>query len=433
MMTTPLSKALEHPILDVMNFLNEVAERFPNAISLASGRPWEESFNVLDWAKQIELFTQYLAQKYEKSPTDIEKMLGQYGKTNGIINELVVEHVKNDEGIHISTEQVVITSGAQEAMLICMMALLEPGKDVLLITDPTYIGITGLAQILGVDVAVVQCDEDGPCPEHLALQIQTISEQGKSAKALYLIPDFNNPLGTCITQQRRTELLRLCRSKNLKIIEDNPYGMFRYRGEKLPTIMSLDEGDCVIYIGTFSKTICPGLRIGYLLTGKPTEAAGGDNSLVAAMSKVKSFATVNTSQMAQAVVGGILLANNCSLKNQLSDALLHYAANLEVMLASLSNEFSQPRFKQIPVNWNRPEGGFFITLTLPFEFTEKQVFECARDFGVICVPMCFFSVQGQFKNQVRLSFSYTDSTRIQQGIKALADYICFLHNSRERS
>ncbi len=190
MMTTPLSKALEHPILDVMNFLNEVAERFPNAISLASGRPWEESFNVLDWAKQIELFTQYLAQKYEKSPTDIEKMLGQYGKTNGIINELVVEHVKNDEGIHISTEQVVITSGAQEAMLICMMALLEPGKDVLLITDPTYIGITGLAQILGVDVAVVQCDEDGPCPEHLALQIQTISEQGKSAKALYLIPDF---------------------------------------------------------------------------------------------------------------------------------------------------------------------------------------------------------------------------------------------------
>lgn len=406
-----------HPIVDAMNFLNEIIETFPDAISFASGRPNEESFNVAHFADDLAYFSEHYAKKYGIPIQDVTNKLGQYGATNGIINDLVAKSLKVDEDVNVTPDQILVTNGAQEAMAICISALFRPGYDVLLVIGPTYIGITGLCAIHNIEVVEIKETKDGVDLEYFTEVISILAAQGKVAKALYIIPDFNNPLGHSLPLSARISLLDFCSHNNLLILEDNPYGLFRFEGKKLPTLFALDRNDTVIYIGSFAKTLCPGLRLGYISSKR---AVYDGETLIDVFSKVKSFLSVNTSQIAQAIAGGILLQYDCSLVKKIPALISHYRNNRDIMLASLEREFAS--FGK-SVSWNSPEGGFFIHLKLPVNFSKAEALECARTHHVICVPVSFFSLSNKFQQDLRLSFSYIHPDMINDGIQRLARYL----------
>ncbi len=414
----------DDPQLGVMNFLNEVAEKFPNAISFASGRPAEVAFDIPKWLKSPEVFADFCMKTEGKSRDSIFRSIAQYGKTAGIINKLIANSLVKDEDIEINADNILVTNGAQEAMALCLSVLFKPGRDVLLVTDPTYIGITALARIKGIRIEVVESDNEGPCIANLQAVTARIKQSGLEAPAFYLIPDFNNPVGTSISLARRTELLNYARDSGLLLLEDNPYGLFHYSQEKLPTLKSLDRHGNVIYIGTFSKTVCPGLRVGYLISDQMVDHDGSITSLASEFSKVKSLISVNTGQIAQAIVAGVLIENDCSLNDYVKPLKELYKNNRDFMLEKLHEVFNAPGSVLFgKVQWNHPQGGFFITLTLPFNFSEKNVYECAERFGVLCMPLSFFSVQGNYNDCIRLSFSYVSKSQIAKGIQALSEYL----------
>ena len=182
---------------------------------------------------------------------------------------------------------------------------------------------------------------------------------------------------------------------------------------------ALDKTGLVIYLGSFSKTLFPGLRLGYLVADQATPPGP---TLAAELSKVKSLITVNTSPLLQAVVGGVLLDSGGSLVPIVHPKLEHYRKKRDLMLSRLEEEFSEERSTGV-VRWNQPAGGFFISMTLPFEFDTDCLTECASSFGVIVCPMTFFALSPGRECQIRLSFSYVDSVQITEGVQRLKAFV----------
>ena len=427
--------SLAHDSLEVMNILNEVILRYPEAISFAPGRPYEAFFDVEASLAQVGRYVGRRAAAQRLSKSTVFAALGQYGKTNGQIQELVAQHLRRDEKIEVPPEAIMITTGCQEAMLILMLGLFDPARDVLLVSDPTYIGITGLARILGVSVVPVATGESGLDPEAVVAAIEEVKNSGGRPKAIYDIPDFNNPLGTSMPICRRQRLISVAREHSILIFEDNPYGRFSYDQDPLPTLKAL-EGESagvasgcdeavVVYLGSFSKTLFPGLRLGYLVADQRARASGtgaGTRLLAEELSRVKSLTTVNTTPLSQAIAGGILQENDGSLQPVVEKKLSFYRENRDTMLVCLERAFSSKRLAA-KVRWNRPGGGFFLTVSLPFEFDQACLESCAEHYGVICCPMSFFALSPGREHQIRLSFSYVIPEQIEQGVRRLARFI----------
>ncbi|HYN20215.1 MAG TPA: PLP-dependent aminotransferase family protein [Thermoanaerobaculia bacterium] len=418
-MDVALRGCFDDPALEVMNFLNEVVLRYPQAISFAPGRPAERHFDVQGSLEQVPRFVEHRAAESGWPPAAVWNDLGQYNRTNGIINALIARQLELDEGIRVQPESIIVTVGCQEAMLLLLLGLFEPG-DALLVSDPTYIGITGLATVLGIPMIPIPTGERGLEPAAVAATIEEVRRSGRRPRAVYDIPDFNNPLGTRMSLEARRGLLQVAREHQVLIFEDNPYGMFSFDGEPLPTLKAMDKHRDVIYLGSFSKTLYPGLRAGYLVADQEVVSRDGRRtSLAAELSKIKSLTTVTSSPVAQAVAGALLLENGGSLRGLVRAKLPFYRANRDCMVASLDQELAGVE----GVQWNRPEGGFFLTLSLPFEFDDDCLQACARDFGVIVCPMSFFSLAGGREREVRLSFSYVTPEQIEEGIRRFARFV----------
>jgi (S)-3,5-dihydroxyphenylglycine transaminase len=419
-MDITLRSSLADPLLDVMNFLNEVVLRYPDAVSFAPGRPSERFFDVEGSLGQAALWVESRATASGASERAIWNDLGQYNKTNGIINDLISRQLAADEGIAAPAESILVTTGCQEGMAILLLGLIDPAGDALLVSDPAYIGVPGLARILGLTLIPIPTGERGLDPEAVARGIAEARRMGRRPRALYDVPDFNNPLGTRMPVEARRELLALAREHEMLIWEDNPYSMFSYDGPPLPTLKALDEHGVVVYMGSLSKTLFPGLRLGYLVADQQVLLPGGQRvPLAAELSKIKSLTTVNTSTVVQAIAGGILLAAGGSLRPLVAEKLPFYRANRDRMLACLEASLGGVD----GVRWNRPEGGFFLSMTLPFEFTDECLTACARDYGVIVCPLRFFALTPGRERQVRLSFSYVDEERIAEGIDRFARFV----------
>lgn len=406
--------------LDVMNFLNEVAGDYPQAISFASGRPAEAFFGVQEYAQRIPEFVRHLAHELGIGFDDAFNKLAQYGRTNGIIHPLIARQVALDEGLPCEPAQVLVTAGCQEAMELCVKALCREPDDVVLTRSPTYIGITGVADLHRIGLVHFRCDEGEPVPQALAGAVEQALRQGKRPRALYLVPDFDNPTGTVIDRADRENILALCAAHRIVVLEDNPYGMFRYEGEAVPKMAALDAFGCVVYLGTYAKTLCPALRVGFAVV-PPTLFGDGEaaQSLMSALSQAKSFATVNTSQITQAVVGGVLLAEQGSLARRIAGAVSFYRGNRDAMLQAL-----QEAFGDCPgVRWNRPLGGFFLVVSLPFVFGRAEAQQCARDHGVLTMPLSFFALDHAHDRAVRLAFSNADPASIREGVARLREFV----------
>jgi (S)-3,5-dihydroxyphenylglycine transaminase len=405
------------PLLDVMNVLNEIVLEYPDAISFAPGRPLETTFDVRSHVSGIGEYVAHAAEQGHMSCEQAWRALGQYNRTNGIINQAIASHLERDEGIRVPADAIMVTVGAQEAMAVVLAGLFDPCVDVLLVSDPTYIGITGLARILDIRIAPVPSGDDGLDPGIVERAIRNASRLG-NVRALYDIPDFSNPLGTSLPVDRRIQLIEVCRRHGVLLIEDNPYGMFAYDGERLPTLKALDSDGTVLYIGSFSKTLFPALRVGFLVADRRVAPGGG--CLARELSRVKSLLTVNTSTLCQAVVARALMTAGGSIEAFARDRRRELRRNRDALVAALEREFAG---LEGLVSWNRPAGGFFATLTLPFEFGAAEMRQCAADYKVIACPMNFFSIVKDRPHQVRLSFSYVDTEQIAAGVARLARFV----------
>jgi (S)-3,5-dihydroxyphenylglycine transaminase len=407
-------RALEASSLSVMNFLNEIVTRFPDAISFAPGRPLEAHFAVEASLAEIERYVAYRMSQTGSSRDAIYADLGQYGRTKGIIADLIAGHLAVDEKMSLDPDSILVTNGAQEAMTIALLGLVDRATDVLLVSEPNYIGITGMAALLDIEVVPVSAGDDGTDPEELARVARAVIARGKRVAAFYDIPDFHNPLGVRMPHPARQRILELAAELGFAIIEDNPYGMYSYDGARVPTLRALAQHGQVLYIGTFSKTVFPGLRIGYLVATTREQADE--------LSKVKSLTTVNTAPLLQAVAGGILLATGGSLVERCRPNVERCKDNRDRMLARLEQTFGADPVLRDRVHWNRPAGGFFLTMTLPFEFDDDHLQRCANR-GVIVCPMSFFSSKPERRKQIRLAFSYVSAEQIDLGIQRLFELV----------
>jgi (S)-3,5-dihydroxyphenylglycine transaminase len=309
-----------------------------------------------------------------------------------------------------------VTVGAQEAAALVLSGLFEPG-DILLVSDPTYLGITALARLLHIRVMPVQTGSRGVEANDLETAICTSAKLGR-VRMFYSNPDFSNPVGTSLSLATRHDIIQLCRHYEVLILEDNPYGMFAYDHRRLPTLKALDGGTGVIYIGSFSKTLAPGLRVGYLIADQPVRSRG--HMLAHTLARAKSILTINTPTLPQAIVGGLLLESGGSLEPIVAKTRDIYKTHRDVMAAALIESFADTREH---VSWKVPTGGFFLGLTLPFEFDLCDVRECAFKYGVLVSPMRLFSITDNYNKYIRLCFSYAGLDDIKLGIHRLASFV----------
>lgn len=412
-----LKACFDEPLLDVMNFLNEVISEFPDAISLAPGRPFDVPFDVGAHVAAATRFVDEMARRTGRSTEAVWCDLGTYGRTNGVIADLIAAHLACDEHIDVDPSAIIVTVGAQEAMAIVLAGLFDARQDILLVSDPAYIGITGLARLFGITVVPVPSGDDGLDPEAVEQAIVRASREGR-VRALYDVPDFNNPLGTSVPLDDRRRVIDVCHRHGVLLIEDNPYGMFAYDHDRLPTLKSLDRDATVLYIGSFAKTLSAGLRLGYLVADQRVDAAG--QTLATALSRVKSLLTVNTPPLLQAIVGGVLLETGGSLLPVVEPKRARYRQQRDAMVQSLERACADLRGS---VRWNVPAGGFFLTVTLPFEFGVAELRHCAAAYRVIVSPMQFFCLGPSRRNQIRLSFSYATPDQIGLAIERLAAFV----------
>jgi len=412
---TDLHGSLTDRALNSMNFLNEVANHYPDAISLAAGRPYEEFYALEDLHSYLETFSAYLRDDLGYDEAAVRRTIFQYGRTKGVIHPLVARNLAVDEGITVDPDAIVVTVGCQEAMVLVLRALRAGPADVLLAVSPSYVGITGAARLVDLPVLPVAGDL-----EDLVAVVKRARADGLRPRGCYVMPDFANPSGLSMDLETRQQLLEIAAQEDLLLLEDNPYGLFPAAGvERVPTLKSLDTERRVIYLGSFAKTALPGARVGYVVADQTVAAPDGSVGLLAdELSKIKSMLTVNTSAVAQAVIGGKLLQNDCSLVAANRREREIYAANLRAITDGLAE-----RFPAGEITWTVPSGGFFVVVTVPFPVDDALLEKSAHDYGVLWTPMSHFYDTETPIQSLRLSCSAVTPTQINAALNRLTALI----------
>jgi (S)-3,5-dihydroxyphenylglycine transaminase len=419
-----LHGSLGDPLLDTMNFLNEVAIRFPDAISFAPGRPYDEPFDAAVVAGYLSAYERHLEQEHGLPHQQAGGVLFQYGRTKGQIHDLVAATIGNDEGVEVDPASVVVTVGAQEGMLLVLRALIRDQRDVLLVGSPCYLGITGAARMLDVPVEPIPEGATGLDPRAVRDRVRRLRAAGRRPRLLYVIPDFANPSGVRMPVPAREELLRVAAEEDLLLLEDNPYGLFARDDTRLPVLKRLDRDRRVIYLGTFAKTCFPGARVGFVVADQPVAAPDGGTSLLAdQVAKLKSMTTVNTSPLSQAVIGGMLLANGCRLRVSNQDRIGSYRTRLERLAAALERHFPAATRDRLGLRWNLPDGGFFLVMRVPFVADDQALTRSAQEHRVLWTPMSYFYLDGGGRRQLRLSASYLGVDQIDEGVRRLREFV----------
>nr|BCD33696.1 (S)-3,5-dihydroxyphenylglycine transaminase [Streptomyces violaceusniger] len=417
-----LHGSLGSPVIESMNFLNEVSHRFPDAISFAAGRPYEGFFDLDDVHRYIRMYCDHAAARFGGDSALVRRHVLQYGRTKGIIHELIAENLSVDEGIEVDPESVVVTAGCQEALFLTLRALRRTPRDALLIVLPAYVGATGAAELADMPLLPVKGSADGIDLTDLAEVVGRAKAAGMRPRACYVVADFANPSGISMSRATRERLLELAVEHDFLVLEDNPYGIFSAEdAAQPPTLKALDPDRRVVYLGSFAKTGIPGARVGFVVADQQVESATGTGLFADELAKIKSMLTVNTSPIAQAVIGGKLLENGGSLRSANTRERRFYQQNLRHLLHGLAKHF--PPGSTPEVTWNTPTGGFFVVLDVPFPVDDALLEHCARQHRVLWTPMHHFFGDGQPRHQIRLSFSYLTPDEITVGLERLAGFV----------
>ncbi|GAA4231074.1 hypothetical protein GCM10022254_27320 [Actinomadura meridiana] len=414
-----LFAALTDPVMDTMNFLNEVTARYPDAISLAPGRPYDGFFDVEHIVDHLRRYIDHLAQEGFAQPR-IRDALFQYGPSAGMIRGFIADALRRDEGIDVAPEAIVVTVGCQEAMFLTLRALFASPTDVLLVSTPSYVGITGAARLLGIEAIPIEEGPEGLSPLDLESAIAFQAARGRRVRAVYVIPDHCNPTGVTIPVEARRHLLDVAAREGVLLLEDSPYRLVS-PGPRVPTLKSLDRHRTVIHLGSFSKTVLPGARVGFAVADQQVvDADGRTTPLADELAKIKSMVTVNTPALSQAVIAGALLAGTGGVAELNRDTSDHYDHAMRTTLRELERQFPPGR---LDVTWNAPAGGFFLTFNVPFRADNAALTRSAERFGVIWTPMSYFYPDGGGERALRLSISYLSDEEITEGVARLARFV----------
>ncbi len=415
-------------IEDVMGFLNEVQLNYPDAISLASGRPDERFFDLHNFQKYIDVFVDYMSKEKNTSAERILKDLGQYNRTKGVINTLMAKYLENDYQIKANADDLLINVGSQESFILTLLTLCDKENDVLIVEDPSYVGISHFSILAQYQVVPSPVGSSGLCLEKLEKNILQCQAKGQHVKLVYVIPDFQNPTGTRMPLENRKKLLQLAKQYGFYIVEDNAYGDFVFEGEKLPTIKSLDKNGHVIYLHSFSKIICPALRIGVMVCDQIDNEG---HKLSDLMAKTKGYTTVNTPSITQMIVGGMLIEHQFSFDRYNEEKIKKLKVKRDRILKALHTYFRADESSDLAkITWNVPEGGYFMSLTLPIDIDKNDVIDCAKHYKVIATPMSFFHLTNEGGNQIRIAYSYVGEDLIDTAIERLSR---FLHKKLNRN
>ncbi|WP_163554503.1 PLP-dependent aminotransferase family protein [Candidatus Frankia alpina] len=301
-------------------------------------------------------------------------------------------------------DDVVVTAGSQQALDLLTRVFVDPG-DVVVTEGPTYVTAINTFAAYQTRIVHVPMDADGLSPSALAETLGRLAAEGARVKLLYTVPTFQNPGGITLTPPRRTEVIEICRRAGVLVVEDNPYGLLSFTGEPVRA-MRADAPDDVVYLGSFSKTLAPGLRVGWALAPAPVTA----RLVLAAESAILS-----QSMFTQMVVERYLTTQPWAEQVKVFREL--YRERRDAMLDALAE--SMPA----GATWTRPDGGFFVWLTLPGGMDTRAMLPRAIAARVAYVPGAGFYADGSGRNSMRLSFCYPPPDRIRAGVGRLGGVI----------
>jgi DNA-binding transcriptional MocR family regulator len=365
----------------------------PEVVSLAGGMPYVSA-----------LPKELMEASFDSMMTDRGNYALQYGGGQGDLRlRDQIREVMALEGIHASVEDIVITTGSQQGLDLLGGLFLDAG-DVVLAESPSYVGALGIFRHYEAHVEHLVTDHEGLDPDDLEVQIKRLRAEGRRIKFLYLVPNFGNPSGVTLTEERRHRIVEICRREHILILEDNPYGLL-YFGEKPPVAMRSYEEDCVIYLGSFSKILAPGLRVGYVLAPPAVR-----DKLVLA----NESALLSPSTFTQMLISEYLAKSDW--QGQIDTFRGIYRERRDAALAAMKEYLPH-------LHTTRPDGGFYLWVTLPEGIDSKAMLPLAVTELVAYTPGTAFFANGGGHNHLRISFCYPTPENINLGIKRLATVI----------
>jgi DNA-binding transcriptional MocR family regulator len=370
-----------------------VASR-PEVVSLAGGMPYVQALPLDQMADSL------AAMIRTRGATAL-----QYGSGQGdpFLREQILE-VMAEVGINANADDIVVTTGSQMALDLVVRVFCDPG-DVVLVESPSYVGALGVFRAYECEVVHVPMDEIGLDPVALEEVVKKLEKEGKKIKLLYTIPSYHNPAGITQTPERRQQVLEVARRHQLAVLEDDPYGLLGFDGQ-VPRAMRADEHNQVLYLGSFSKTIASGLRVGWVLAPH-----GVREKLVLAAES----AVLCPSNFAQLAVSDYL--QNQPWREQISIFRDTYKERRDALLDTMK------LLMPAGTKWTVPTGGFYSWVTLPEGIDSRAMLPRAVTSLVAYVPGTGFYVNGQGKGELRLSYCYPTPERIVEGVRRLAGVV----------
>lgn len=370
-----------------------VASR-PEIVSLAGGMP---NLSAIPMGVMSSLVEKLIRENGQEAL--------QYGSGQGHpkLREQICD-VMALEGIRANPDDILITTGSQQALDLISRIFIDPG-DVVLVEAPSYVGALGTFAQYEARVVHVEMDQFGLSPEALRDAIKTLRYKGAKIKFIYLIPNYQNPSGVTMPSSRRTEILDICREEKIFVVEDNPYGLLGFDGPS-PNAMRAEDSENVIYLGSFSKTIVPGFRVGWALAPQALR----EKLVIASESSI--LCPSNFSQLAISSY----LANQ-PWRDQIASFVELYRARRDAMLETLDATFPKS------ATWTKPKGGFYVWVTLPAGIDTKALVPKAIVAKVAYVPGTAFYADGLGSWSMRLSYCHPTPERIREGVAALAHVI----------
>ena len=370
-----------------------VASR-PEIVSLAGGMP---NLSALPMDVMASLVHDLIARNGAEAL--------QYGNGQGLpkLREQICE-VMALEGIQANADDIIVTTGSQQALDLISRIFIDPG-DVVLVEAPSYVGALGTFKQYEAQVVHVELDNQGLVPEALRQAIKSVRVSGRKIKFLYLIPNYQNPSGVLLSADRRTEILEICRNESIFVVEDNPYGLLGFDLPS-PNAMRAEDSENVIYLGSFSKTIAPGLRVGWTLVPPSLK----EKIVIASESSI-----LCPSNFTQMTISNYLADQ--PWRDQIATFCGLYKVRRDAMLESLEAHFPTS------ATWTKPGGGFYVWVNLPPEIDTKAMMPKAIVAKVAYVPGTAFYADGFGTWAMRLSYCHPTPERIREGVKALGGVV----------
>jgi len=366
----------------------------PEVISLAGGWPDPATFPVKE---AREIITDILKNHWQYAL--------QYGTTEGLpaFREYMAQWARQHEQLHITADNIILTTGSTQGMDLAGKTLVNPG-DVVCVGLPTY--FVGAFTIYGAKVVGIPVDENGMQIDLLEEKLETLDKNNQRIKLVYIQPNFQNPTGATLPLERRQKVIKLADQYNFMIVEDNPYGDLNFEGRFLPALKARDQSERVIYLRSFSKVFSPGIRLAWV---------AGEEHVIRKMAIAKQYIDACSCTLSQ-----YLMYEFCKrgyLEKQIQKNIAFYKAKRDFMLQALEQHFPKQ------VQWNRPLGGFFIFVRLPEFMDAAEILAEAVANNVAFISGSPFYVDGSGCNTMRLSYAQSTNEDIEKAIRVIGQII----------